>query len=81
MRQKSRVSTGSVRQTEVLDRLARRFGKFALVVGVAKRAHDLKERLHSPLEPSGGGIVNRAVEEIAEGRVKIRRGDPEGDFD
>jgi len=40
--------TGSVEQSEMLDRLAKRFGKFALVAGVAKRAHDLKERVHSP---------------------------------
>lgn len=63
-----------VDETEIIDRLAKRFGKYALVVGVAKRAHDLKERVRSPLEPSGGGLINRAIIEIAEGRVKIRGG-------
>jgi DNA-directed RNA polymerase subunit K/omega len=59
-------------ETEIIDRLSKRFGKYTLVVGVAKRAHDLKERVRSPLEPSGGGLINRAITEIAEGRVKIR---------
>lgn len=68
--------TGSVEQSEMLDRLARRFGKYALVVGVAKRAHDLRERVHSPLEP-GGGLVNRAIDEIARGDVKIRSEEPD----
>jgi len=75
MRQPSR--TGSVEQSDMLDRLAKRFGKYALVAGVTKRAHDLKERLHSPLEPSGGSIVNRAIDEIARGYVKISREEPD----
>ncbi len=75
MRQRSR--RGIAENTEVLDRLSKRFGKYTLVVGVAKRAHELKERIRSPLEPSGGGLVNRAIEEIADGRVKIRGEEPE----
>jgi len=75
MRQRYRRDT--IERTEVLDRLSRRFGKYALVVGVAKRAHDLKERAHSPLEPSGGGLINRAIDEIAGGHVKIRGSDTE----
>jgi len=76
MRQPSR--TGSVEQSEKLDRLAKRFGKYVLVVGVAKRAHDLKERVRSPLESSGGGgLVNRAIDEIARGDVKIRGEEPD----
>ena len=73
--------TGSAEQSEMLDRLSRRFGKYALVVGVAKRAHDLRERAHSPLEPSGGGLVNRAIDEIARGRVKIRGEEPEEELE
>ena len=68
----SRVDGGKTRQTEVIDRLAKRYGKYALVVGVAKRAHDLKERIDSALEPSGGGLINRAITEIARGRVRLR---------
>ena len=75
MRQTSRRIVAD--ETEVIDRLSKRFGKYALVVGVAKRAHDLKERARSPLEPSGGGIIHRAISEIAEGRVKIRGQEPE----
>ena len=75
MRKPSR--TGSAEQSEMLDRLAKRFGKFALVAGVAKRAHDLKERARSPLELSGGSLVNRAIDEIARGYVKIHCEEPD----
>jgi len=75
MRQRHDKET--VERTEVLDRLSRRFGKYALVVGVAKRAHDLKERSHSPLGSTGGGLINRAIDEIAGGQVKIRGSEPE----
>jgi DNA-directed RNA polymerase subunit K/omega len=75
MRQTSRRIVAD--ETEVIDRLSKRFGKYALVVGVAKRANDLKERVRSPLEPSGAGIITRAISEIAEGRVKIRGEEPE----
>ena len=75
MRQRSGRATEG--RPELIDRLAQRFGKYALVVGVAKRAHDLKERIDSALEPSGGGLVNRAITEIARGDVKIRGEEPE----
>jgi len=68
----------NIRSTEALDRLSKRFGKYALVVGVAKRAHDLKERAR-PLGSSGGGLVNRAIDEIAGGTVKLRGNEPEED--
>lgn len=70
MRSRSRRGIG--KQTEVIDTLTKRFGKYALVVGVAARAHDLRERIHSALEPSSGGLVNRALREIARGDVRIR---------
>jgi len=60
------------RQTRSTDRLTRRFGKYGLVAGVAKRAQDLKERIDSKLESGGGGLVNRAIREIARGEVRIR---------
>ena len=75
MRPRSRRGAG--KQTEVIDRLAKRFGKYVLVVGVAKRAHDLKERVDASLEPGGGGLINRALDEIARGDVRIRSGEPE----
>jgi DNA-directed RNA polymerase subunit K/omega len=52
--------------------LTRRFGKYGLVTGVAKRAQELKERIDNKLTPSGGGLINRAIREIARGEVKIR---------
>jgi DNA-directed RNA polymerase subunit K/omega len=72
MRSRSRGKSG--RQTEVIDRLAKRFGKFALVVAVFRRADDLKERIGSLGEPSGGKLINRAITEIARGDVRIRGG-------
>ncbi len=56
----------------MIDTLTKRFGKYALVVGVATRAHDLREQVQSALEPSSGGLVNRALREIARGDVRIR---------
>jgi DNA-directed RNA polymerase subunit K/omega len=64
-------------QTQVIDRLVKRFGKYALVAGVSKRAQDLKERVDSTFEPSGGGIVKRAIREIARGDVKLWGEEPD----
>ena len=41
------------------------------------REHDRKVRLRTPLDPSGGGLVNRAIDDIAGGHVKISREEPE----
>jgi len=71
--------SGTDRQTETIDRLAKRYGRFALVVAVARRAHDLKERIESALEPSDGGLINRAIGEVAQGSVRIRQEKPEED--
>ena len=60
-----------------VDNLSRRYGKFALVAGVAKRSRELKERIESVLVPSSGGLVRRAISEIAEGKVRIL---PPADF-
>jgi len=74
---RGRSRRGIGEQTEVVDRMAKRFGKYALVVAVSRRAQDLKERIDSALEPSGGGMLNRALEEIARGDVRLRGGKPE----
>ena len=74
MRPRSRDK--SSRRTEVIDRLAKRFGKFALVAAVAKRAHDLQERIGASGESNGGELVNQAITEIARGDVRIRGGKP-----
>ena len=55
-----------------VDRLVKKYGKYALVVGVAKRSRELKERIESALIPSPGGLIRRAIKEIAEGSVKIQ---------
>ena len=69
---RTRPRSGTGRQTRIIDRLAKKYGRYALVVGVAKRAQDLKERIDSTFEPSDGGLVNRAIGEIARNRVRIR---------
>jgi len=71
---RSRSRQAIERQTEVIDTLMKRFGKYALVVGVVGRAHDLRDRIDSKLEPGSGGLVNRALQEIARGDVRIRAG-------
>ena len=55
-----------------VDRLVKKHGKYALVVAVAKRARDLKERIESALVPGSGGLIRRAISEIAEGQVKVQ---------
>ena len=72
-----RPRAGIGQQTEVVDRLTKRFGKYALVVGVAARAHELRERIASALEPSGAGLLNRALREVARGEVHIRSEAPQ----
>lgn len=79
MRSQSQI--GTQKQVQVVDRLAKRLGRYSLVVGVARRAHDLKERIDTSLEPSGGGLINRAIDEIARGDVRIRRRKSEKETD
>jgi DNA-directed RNA polymerase subunit K/omega len=79
MRRQSRYT--DTRQARSIDRLTRRFGKYGLVAGVAKRAQDLKERIDSKLEPGGGGLINRAIREIASGEVRVIAPKPEEESD
>jgi len=54
-----------------IDRLARRVGKYALVVAVSQRARELKER-HARLgDLNPANLVGRALGEIYEGKVKM----------
>ncbi|NIM07199.1 MAG: DNA-directed RNA polymerase subunit omega [Armatimonadetes bacterium] len=54
-----------------VDQLSRRLGRYNLVVAVAKRARDLKERVDSALIPSAGSLIKKALREVSEGKVKI----------
>jgi len=72
---------GTQKQIQIVDRLAKRLGRYSLVVGVARRAHDLKERIDTSLEPGGGALINRAIDEIARGDVRIRRRKSEEEAD
>jgi len=69
------------RDVYAVDRLAKKVGRYALVVGVAKRARDLRERIDSTLEPSGGGLIRRALNEIARGDVRIKGRKPDQESD
>ena len=62
------------KETQIIDRLAKRHGRYALVVGVSKRALDLRDRVDSQLEPNEGALIRRAIGEIARGRVQVQAG-------
>ena len=55
-----------------LDGLVKKYGKFTVVMAVAKRAKDLKEHVESVLAPGSGSLIRRAITEIADGAAKIR---------
>jgi len=54
-----------------IDRLARRVGKYALVVAVSQRARELKERSARLGDLNPSNLVGRALDEIYDGRVKL----------
>lgn len=54
-----------------IDRLARRVGKYALVVAVSQRARELKERQARLGDLNPSNLVGRAIDEIYSGRVKL----------
>jgi len=61
-----------------VDRLSRKLGKYALVMAVSKRARQMKERAaRMPLGPSSGSYIERALRDVAQGRVKVKRGQDE----
>ena len=58
-----------------VDKLSRKFGKYALVIAVAKRARNMKERTaRTPLGPSPASYIERALRDVAKGKVKVVRG-------
>lgn len=58
-----------------VDKLSRKFGKYTLVVAVSKRARDMKERTaRAPLGPSPASYIERALRDVASGKVKVVRG-------
>jgi DNA-directed RNA polymerase omega subunit len=61
-----------------IERLSQRLGKYRLVVAVAKRARELKERQNRLLEQQQTpSLIDRALGEIARGKVKLVEGEPE----
>jgi DNA-directed RNA polymerase subunit K/omega len=58
-----------------MDRLTATMGKYALVVGVAKRARELRDRMRGQPDAAPATAITQALEEIAEHRVRIREPD------
>ena len=54
-----------------IDRLARRVGKYALVVAASQRARELKERQSRLGDLNPANLIGRALGEISEGKVKM----------
>ncbi len=58
-----------------VDKLTRKFGRYGLVMAVSKRARQMKERAaRMPLGPSPASYIERALRDVARGRVKVTRG-------
>ncbi len=66
-------STEKRREMADVDRLARRMGKYTLVLATAMRARDLRERSSRSLSPSAGSFITKALGELSEGKVKVVR--------
>ena len=54
-----------------IERLARRLGKYALVVAVSQRTRELKERQSRLGDINAANLIGRALDEIYDGRVKL----------
>lgn len=54
-----------------IERLARRLGKYALVVAVSQRTRELKDRQSRMGDFNQSNVIGRALSEIAEGKVKL----------
>ncbi|HUT75970.1 MAG TPA: DNA-directed RNA polymerase subunit omega [Armatimonadota bacterium] len=71
---KTEAAAGKGHEVQV-DRLSHKFGKYALVMAVAKRARHMKERAAGvPLGPSPASYIARALQDVAKGHVKVTRG-------
>ena len=75
----SKPSAHADREMQIIDRLSKKYGRYALVMGVSKRASDLRDRVDSQLEQNDGALIIRAINEIARGRVQVKAGDPKAD--
>ena len=58
-------------QTVNIERLTRRMGKYALVVAVSQRTRELKERQARMGDFAPSNLVGRALQEIADAKVKL----------
>lgn len=71
---KGREGARDQAQVVEVDKLARKYGKYALVVAVSKRARDMKERAaRISLGPSPASYIERALRDVGSGRVKVVR--------
>ena len=62
-----------------MDLLTRRMGKYALVVGVAKRARQLREYMRGQPDAAPATAITQALGEILRYRVRVRPPDEEQD--
>ena len=67
-----RSASQADKETQIIERLSKRYGRYALVVGVTKRALDLRDRVDSHFEPNEGALIVRSINEIAGGRVQVQ---------
>ena len=54
-----------------IERLARRMGKYALVVAVSQRSRELKDRQSRLGDFTPSNLIGRALNEIYDGKVKL----------
>jgi len=55
-----------------MDRLTATMGKYSLVVGVAKRARELRDRMRVGADAAPATAITQALEEIANHTVRLR---------
>jgi DNA-directed RNA polymerase subunit K/omega len=69
--------TDAVSEEVDMDLLTAGMGKYALVVGVAKRARELRDQMRGQPDAAPATAITRALEEIAAHKVRLR--EPEED--
>ena len=76
---RSQSSAHADKEMQIIDRLSKKYGRYSLVMGVSKRALDLRDRVDSQLDLNDGALIISAIKEIARGRVQVKAGDPKAD--
>ena len=69
--------TDAAREEVNMDRLTATMGKYALVVGVAKRARELRDYMRGRADAAPATAITQALREIAQYKVRLREPDEE----